>query len=59
MSPVPVESTTLLGVGGARLRLLRWRTPGAAVARLVVVHGLGEHAGRYAETAEALVERGV
>jgi alpha-beta hydrolase superfamily lysophospholipase len=52
----PVERV-VTGVGGARLRALIW-APDSARGRVVVVHGLGEHAGRYRVLAEALVARG-
>ena len=48
---------TMIGAGGARLRTLRWEVPDP-VGRIVVTHGLGEHAGRYAGLAEALGRRG-
>jgi acylglycerol lipase len=35
-----------------------WPAPGTARAAVVIVHGLGEHAGRYAHVAEYLNQRG-
>ncbi|MDR3402271.1 MAG: lysophospholipase [Chthoniobacter sp.] len=43
---------------GARLFLRQARPPGNVRARVVLVHGLGEHSGRYGHVALALVERG-
>lgn len=48
---------TMIGARGARLRTLRWEVP-EPVGRVLVVHGLGEHAGRYGELAAALGVRG-
>ena len=36
----------------------RWLPPSPAGAAVVVVHGINEHAGRYARLAEALNEHG-
>ncbi len=55
------ESFTLARPGGVELRGWCWRPPGAppAPARTVVlVHGLGEHVGRYAALAEWFNARG-
>lgn len=54
LAPVVGE---MVGAGGMRLRTLRWEAAGAT-ARVVAVHGLGEHAGRYDGLARALVPRG-
>lgn len=52
MAPVSEETTTI-----ARVEVRRW--PADDPARLVVlVHGYGEHVGRYAHVARALVARG-
>ena len=56
-------STTWLDVDGATLLLRRWRSGhGQAVpagrSPVVVVHGFGEHSGRYAEMAAALSAAG-
>jgi alpha-beta hydrolase superfamily lysophospholipase len=45
------------GAGGVRLHYRGWEPPDARAA-LLVVHGLGEHAGRYAGFATALAGRG-
>ena len=42
---------------GASLRLRHWRLP-QAKKQIVIVHGLGEHAGRYQKTAEQLLALG-
>ena len=42
---------------GASLRLRHWRLP-QAKRQIVIVHGLGEHAGRYQKTAEQLLALG-
>ncbi|MBW3534350.1 MAG: lysophospholipase [Gemmatimonadetes bacterium] len=47
----------MLGAGGARLRTLLWEAPDPR-GRVVVVHGLGEHAGRYDVLARPLAARG-
>lgn len=58
MSPGPSVTDTVMGSGGIQLRSLRWeaREPRA---RVLIVHGLGEHAGRYAHVGRALAERGL
>ncbi len=40
---------------GTRLRLVRW---GDGARDVLLVHGLGEHAGRYEHVARRLVEAG-
>jgi alpha-beta hydrolase superfamily lysophospholipase len=52
----PVE-VRVHGHDGTRLRTLAWPRR-QAHGRIVIVHGLGEHAGRYAEVARALGEAG-
>lgn len=39
---------------GTRLRLREWPAPQPAYGRVLIVHGLGEHGGRYAHVAAAL-----
>jgi len=48
----------LVARDGTRLRLRRWPTTGAARGTVLVVHGLGEHSGRYADLARALNDAG-
>ena len=40
------------------VRYRQWLPSGDAVAAVLIVHGLGEHSGRYQHVAEALVARG-
>lgn len=47
-----------LGRGGARLHLAHTLPSEPARAHVVVVHGYGEHGGRYAELSEALARAG-
>jgi alpha-beta hydrolase superfamily lysophospholipase len=48
-------STTLTTADGARLAVRRWPAPaGHTWGTVQIVHGLGEHIGRYAAVAEAL-----
>jgi alpha-beta hydrolase superfamily lysophospholipase len=49
---------TLTTADGLPLRLHSWRAPGAARGQVLIVHGLGEHAGRYAQLASALNAKG-
>ena len=35
-----------------------WEPPGEAVAQVLLVHGLGEHSGRYQQVADAFMDRG-
>jgi lysophospholipase len=44
---------------GARLALRRSRATGHARGALILLHGFGDHSGRYAEVAAWLAERGV
>ena len=43
---------------GVALRTYQWDPEGRASATLVLVHGLGEHAGRYAPVAEHFTRHG-
>ena len=52
------ESATFAGSGGVRLHWRAWTFP-APRAALLLSHGLGEHAGRYARLAEYLVPHGI
>lgn len=52
------EAGAFQGTAGVGLRYLAWRAD-ASVGAAVVVHGLGEHAGRYREVARALAGAGI
>jgi alpha-beta hydrolase superfamily lysophospholipase len=49
---------TLEGVGGARLAWRAWLPNGGERAAVVLLHGFGEHSGRYPTLIEHLVPRG-
>ena len=49
---------SILGVGGLRLAYRTWEPP-TSRATIVVVHGLGEHSGRYTEFAERMAGYGM
>lgn len=53
------DAFALAGADGLSLHVRRWRpASGAPRATLQIVHGMGEHGGRYARFAEALCARG-
>jgi acylglycerol lipase len=54
----PVVGTTRTD-DGLTLRTLRWPATGAAWAELILVHGVGEHAGRYDHVARQMAEAGI
>ncbi len=58
MTDSPLLDSFLAHDGGPRLATLRWAPSGPARASVVVLHGLGEHAGRYARTADLLTAAG-
>jgi len=58
LPPAPAVSSTLGAPDGTRLHALRWPAEGRR-AVLLLSHGLGEHAGRYAPLARDLVPRGI
>jgi alpha-beta hydrolase superfamily lysophospholipase len=53
----PTRSTTT-APDGAALAVYRWDPEGAPRAVVLLVHGMGEHMGRYGHVAEALTDRG-
>ncbi|MGY1734653.1 alpha/beta fold hydrolase [Geodermatophilus sp. SYSU D00684] len=55
---LPAEPTFVPAADGARLAERRWTPDGEVRAVVQVVHGLSEHAGRYARLAAALTARG-
>lgn len=55
---VPAEGTARMP-DGTTLRTLHWAPVGEPWAVALIVHGLGEHAGRYETVAAALTEAGV
>jgi alpha-beta hydrolase superfamily lysophospholipase len=50
-----MKTTDIQSADGTALRLRSW---GEGGRRVLIVHGLGEHGGRYAHVAEALARRG-
>lgn len=49
---------TFNGAGGLELYYQRWRFGGEPKAALVIVHGIGEHSGRYPNVINRLVPKG-
>ncbi len=54
----PLRDAIVSRVDGLSLRIYGWQPQGAARACVVIAHGIGEHALRYAELGDALVEAG-
>jgi alpha-beta hydrolase superfamily lysophospholipase len=52
------RETTFQGAGGLELFLQTWQPEGAIRGVVAIVHGLGEHSGRYPVLVDALVENG-
>ena len=48
------SAAAVTAADGCRLFLQRWPAPGRAAGTLQIVHGLGEHIGRYAAVAQVL-----
>ena len=48
----------LLDTLSSGVRYRRWQPDGQPVAAVLLVHGLGEHSGRYQHVADALVQKG-
>jgi alpha-beta hydrolase superfamily lysophospholipase len=55
---LPQQTRVLAGNDGREIRLRQWRPAGEPLCAIQVIHGLGEHAGRYARFAAAAAERG-
>jgi alpha-beta hydrolase superfamily lysophospholipase len=53
------QEVFLFGAGGLPLFARLWKPSVPAIALVVIVHGHGEHSGRYAHVAQALSERGL
>lgn len=56
---MPSTSADLTSRDGTRLRIRRWAPVGTPWAGLLIVHGLGEHGGRYERTATILAAAGI
>jgi acylglycerol lipase len=52
----PIDALTR---DGLRLAGVHWESPTAPIARVLLVHGIAEHGGRYARTATVLAEAGI
>ncbi len=53
-SPLPIAESTARMSDGTLLRTVHWPADGDPWAMALIVHGLAEHAGRYATVADAL-----
>lgn len=58
MTNSPISHSFTPEGGGPRLSSLRWAPSGPPRASVVIMHGLGEHAGRYEGTAELFTAAG-
>ena len=58
-NPWGEDAETLRAADGVKLVLRSARMTGAVRAEVVLVHGLGEHSGRYGHVARVLAERGL
>jgi alpha-beta hydrolase superfamily lysophospholipase len=58
-SPVPTRRFLLTSSDGLCIACARWDSRGPARAIVQIAHGMGEHIGRYADTADALVAAGL
>lgn len=58
MSRSSSTSSTISARDGESLAIRRWQPAGEPRASILIVHGLGEHGGRYERTAGILAERG-
>ena len=50
------ESHEIYSIGGTKLKCVSWQGTGPVKAVLFIVHGLGEHSGRYEEMAKKFAE---
>src|SRR3712207_7235400 len=57
--PTLFRSETAVARDGTPLRTLHWPAQGRVRAVALIVHGLGEHAGRYDDVAEPLAAAGI
>lgn len=55
---MPSTTSEISARDGSRLALRRWATTGVPAAVVLIVHGLGEHAGRYEHVGSALAAAG-
>jgi alpha-beta hydrolase superfamily lysophospholipase len=55
----PATGSTAPGVYGTPLHLRRWEPVGKPWATVLLVHGIGEHSGRYERTGRLLAEAGL
>ncbi len=53
------RETTFHGAGGLELYFQAWQPNGALRGVVAIVHGLGEHSGRYSSLVEALTDHGL
>jgi alpha-beta hydrolase superfamily lysophospholipase len=53
------EPSIALGADGTPLHLRRWKPVGEPWATVMIVHGIGEHSGRYERAGRLLAEAGV
>jgi alpha-beta hydrolase superfamily lysophospholipase len=56
---MPTHSQTLTTRDGLSLHKISWDSPDPPKAYFVIVHGLGEHSGRYKHMAQALTSAGI
>ncbi len=54
-----MQEATFLTQDGETFHTRHWPTPGETCAHLVLIHGYGEHSGRYAEMAEVMNTAGI
>ena len=55
----PTPGSTAPGADGTPLRLRHWTAAGEPWATVMIVHGIGEHSGRYERTGRLLAEAGL